>query len=658
MRKGLVVRFGVTFAFLWIILNPSILEQKREVVRDTGLIVFDDSFSQSLGERAKILEQAQSALVERVKRLEDIDIRILRVDGKRETRLFESIDQALSDGPLQRRAGIVIVTDGQIHDIPQTPEQRSAYGPVHVLLTGKRSEQDRQLVVVEAPSYGIVGQNITIRYRVEDNNMPHADRQATILLRDAAGKTQMFLVPVGQDQNLTLPIHHGGQNIFEIEASPVDGEITHLNNKTALIVNGVRDRLKVLLVSGQPHAGERTWRDLLTSDPGVDLVHFTILREPQKVDLTPQDELSLIAFPFRELFEIKIYDFDLIIFDRYSLNRILPNYYFNNIATYVRKGGALLEASGPSFATEESVYTTAIGDILPAAPGGSVIEAAFTPALTDLGRRHPVTQGLDAQKWGPWLRHVGIQPKSGDIVMTGHSNQPLLVLDRVGEGRVAQLASDQIWLWSRGFMGGGPHADLLRRLAHWLMKEPELEENALELREDGDNILVRRRNLHNAQNQVTLTRPDGTRETLTLQDDTDGWLGTKTKAGMDGVYQVDDGTVKRFALIGPSNPPELRSVLTTDRLVKPMVQETGGRIMWIGHDAIPELRRVSAAMRVYGGSGWVGFKDNKSYAVTGIHNIPLVPTILSLAGLLFLLVAGWWWEGRGGQFKAPINRIE
>lgn len=649
LRRGVVMRGAVAALFLLVLWNPSILEQQRESVRDTAIIAIDRSASQSINDRPDMIQQAENALSLKSAALEGIDIRTIDIGGTRETRIFDALDQALADVPMARRAGVVLITDGQVHDVPDTAERRKSYGPVHVLLTGERNEQDRHLVVTEAPAYGIVGQDVTVRYTVRDYP-PGGDgnRTASVILRDASGGDRVFRVPVNQEQTLTLKIGHAGQNVFELEAAPLDGEITARNNRVPLLVNGVRDRLKVLLVSGLPHPGERTWRDLLTSDPGVDLVHFTILREPHKVDMTPQDELSLIAFPFRELFEVKLYEFDLIIFDRYTLNRVLPNYYFNNIAAYVRKGGALLEASGPSFAGEDSVYTTALGDILPAAPGGGVIEAAYKPTLTDLGLRHPVTQNLNHRDWGPWLRQVPVRPKSGDIVMNGINNQPLLILDRVGEGRVAQLASDQIWLWSRGFMGGGPQADLLRRLAHWLMKEPELEENALELSGDGDHILIRRRDLHHAADTVTLTHPDGRSEAVTLNPAQDGWLEARIPAGADGVYQAQDGTHKRFAVIGEINPPEWRGVVTTDAPLKTISAESGGRIVWTRHEGIPDLRRVAAGNRNFGGFGWIALRDNRAFAVTGVRDIPLIPALGGLLALLLLAVAAWWFEGHSG----------
>ena len=287
---------------------------------------------------------------------------------------------------------------------------------------------------------------------------------------------------------------------MELSAAPGPSELTLQNNRAVVSVSGVRDRLRVLLVSGQPHAGERVWRNLLKADPSVDLVHFTILRPPEKQDGTPINELSLIAFPARDLFNDKLSSFDLVIFDRYGEQGILPMIYFENIAQYVENGGALLVSSGPEFAGPTSIYRTPLASVLPAQPTGEIITQAFKPQVTQLGLAHPVTRDLAgsngdnvAATWGRWFRLIGAMPVSGQTVMSGPGNKPLLVLDQVKKGRVAEILSDQTWLWARGFEGGGPQAELLRRLAHWLMKEPELEAESLSAAvADGEIVVTRR----------------------------------------------------------------------------------------------------------------------------------------------------------------------
>ncbi len=656
-RHALGWRLGCIAAFVLVLLNPSLLEEKREPVSDVAVIVADRSPSQSNGARTKRTDDALAGLQKSLAAQKGLEVRVVQApDGgggpARETKLFEALDRALSDVPHKRRAGVIFLTDGQVHDVPDAKLHGGDYGPVHVFLTGSKREKDRQIAILETPSYGIVGENVTVRFRINDTSAAPGD-SATLIVRRENGGNELKHVAVNEDISETFAITHGGQNIFELETGPLEGEITPANNRAALIVNGVRDRLRVLLVSGQPYPGGRTWRNILTSDPGVDLVHFTILREPDKMDATPQNELSLIAFPFRELFETKLYDFDLIIFDRYRLNRILPPNYFVNIAKYVREGGALLEASGPSYATEDSVYSTALHTILPGAPTGEVLSQPYWPELTKTGNIHPVTQTLTGHEdaanghpaWGRWLRQVVVNPGEGEVLMTGAQNQPLLLLNRVGEGRVAQLASDQIWLWSRGFEGGGPQAELLRRLAHWLMKEPELDENALDVKVQGEQIVVRKRNIGGGPVPLAATLPDGTRRNITLEPEDVQWLETTVAASQLGVYSFDDGQQKRYAIVGDLNPPELREVVATPEKLAPMVKASRGGSFWLESTPHPDIRFISGGGS-FAGSGWAGLRMNNDYNVTGVSDKPFFPPWAALLLLVFICTAVWWREGR------------
>lgn len=669
-KRGLVTRVLCAAAFILFLFNPSLVEEQREAVPDVAVIIADRSPSQEFGARGARTDAALAALKEKLDGLAGLELRVVESAGPAEgpateTRLFDRLEQAMADVPAARRAGVILLTDGQVHDAPQDKARFGDYGPVHVLLSGEREERDRQLVILEAPSYGIVGQTVTVRYRITDSGAENP-AFASLIVRQDNMPPRTEVVPVNHDQTLDVSVEHAGQNILDMEVAPAENELTPANNRVPLIINGVRDRLRVLLVSGQPHAGGRTWRNLLTSDPGVDLVHFTILREPEKLDATPQNELALIAFPFQELFEIKLYDFDLIIFDRYSLNRILPDYYFGNIARYVREGGALLEASGPSFTTGESIYATALKEVLPAAPTGQLIERAYKAALSPAGRRHPVTQGLRGAEgvdgkpsWGPWLRQVGIAPARGDVLMTGADGLPLLVLDRVGKGRVAQLATDQIWLWSRGFQGGGPEAELLRRLGHWLMKEPELEENALSVTIEGGTLLVRRRSLTGDPVTVTVTDPEGATRRAALEPVRGGdGLETRLPADRLGVYKVSDGAQERFALAGAVNPKELSGVLTTDKILGPVAAASGGGVHWLAEESpAPDIRRAAADRKSYSGRGWIGLKQKNSYNVTGVRYRPLLPEWACALALLGLAAGGWWWEGRNRKgTKSRENR--
>ncbi len=636
------------------LLNPTAVREEREALDDIAIVIVDQSRSQTIGERGRETQKALAELTARLGQRRGLDTRVVTVgdssaarDGG--TRLFEALDRALGQISVDRASGVILITDGQIHDIPERlPGGLTA--PVHVLLTGSRAETDRRLTVIEAPRYGIVGKPLTMKIRVDDSSRGGPGRLPWGALVEVSveGET-VFSQSVRTGADITVPFEltHAGASIIEVTASPLDGELTTENNKALLSVNGVRDRLRVLLVSGEPHAGERVWRNLLKADPAVDLVHFTILRTPQDFNLTPVEELSLIAFPTRELFEEKLYDFDLVIFDRYRLRNVLPARYLANVSLYVEYGGALLIAAGPEFAGSFSLYGTTLRDVLPARPTRRVIERGFRPQLTTIGRRHPVTAALvpeGAAPWGRWFRQIDATAVRGDVIMTGADERPLLVLDRVGEGRVAQLLSDHAWLWARGLEGGGPQAELLRRLAHWLMKEPDLEEEALLAEADGDRIAIERRSLGEAVAPVTVTGPGGFEAEVTLERRGEGHFEGSVAAAEPGLYRLSDGSHEVQAIVGDIGSLETASVHATADLVAPIVSASGGAVHWLEDGVVPDIRFITPGRRTHG-KGWIALHSRGQYRVTGFQEYPLAPPWL----LLLLVIGGllWAWRREG-----------
>lgn len=642
--------------------NPSLVEEQRDMLDDVALIVVDESASQRIGERAARTSEAVATLTERLKRYEDLEVRVVSAGGGGEatdqgaappvdgTRLFSSVERALSDTPRSRIAGTIMVTDGQVHDVPSVLEDAGIPSPVHVLLSGNKDERDRRLTIEGAPAYGIVGQTLELTVKVEEPGAGDGTGQpAQLIVRRYGEGAEVFPARVGATHSIPFELTHGGPNVLEIEVNPGAEELTLQNNRAVVVVNGVRDRLRVLLVSGEPHAGERVWRNLLKADPSVDLVHFTILRPPEKQDGTPIHELSLIAFPIRELFEIKLEEFDLIIFDRYRRRGVLPHAYLTNISQYVQNGGALLEAAGPSFATPLSLFRTPLSSVLPGAPTGQVYTEGFRPALTDGGRRHPVTGDLpgaaaDSAEWGRWFRMVEADRNRGTELLSGINDKPVLILDRVGDGRVAQLLSDHAWLWARGFEGGGPQAELLRRLAHWLMKEPDLEEEDLRATAQGGRLEIVRRSLQPETSPVTVTSPSG--ETFEVQM-TPGIAGRdsgRLTVSETGLYRLDDGSRRTVVAVGPVNPKEFADPRTTEAVLEPVTAATGGGMFWLADRGIPDIRRTKPD-RPASGRGWLGLRANGDYVVTGVRQIPLLPPLIVLALVLGGLILAWRREG-------------
>jgi hypothetical protein len=544
-----------------------------------------------------------------------------------------------------------MITDGRVHDVPADAGALGFAAPLHALITGEPNERDRRVVLIAAPRFGIVGQQQTISFKVEDSGVP-ATRAQVKISRDGELLDQRS-VASGETVEVQIPIPHSGPNIVEIEASPLERELTTVNNRAVVSIDGVRDKLRVLLVSGEPHSGERTWRNLLKSDPNVDLVHFTILRPPEKQDGTPINELSLIAFPTRELFQQKINEFQLIIFDRYARQGVLPIIYFDNIARYVRDGGAVLVAAGPDYASPTSIWRTPLDQILPAEPTGKMTEQPFRAQLTDAGRRHPVTRGLegandDPPHWSRWFRLVDTKSANGTTVLKGADDKPLLLLSREGQGRVALLLSDHIWLWARGYEGGGPHLDLLRRLSHWLMGQPDLEEEALRLVVRGKDLTVERQTMADTVGQVTLTSPSGTTRTLTLDSVEPGVWRSVVQANELGLWRATDGKLTALVNVGPANPREFAEVTSTTDVLAPIANATGGDSRRVSDAKGIDLPRILAVRSsdTYKGDDWLGVRMRDASVVRGIGVLPMFAGLLGLLLLIGSMAATWAREGR------------
>jgi hypothetical protein len=653
--RGAMVRSFALALFVLALANPSITREERDPLTSVAVVVVDKSPSQEFGDRTRQTEAARAALAERLGHLPGLEVRFVEAgeaDGETDgTRLFAALSAALTDVPHDRVAGAILITDGRVHDVPSEAAALGFSAPVHALITGSSEERDRRVALVTAPRFGIVGQAQTITFRVEDQGARPGPVQVTVRRDGETIETRN--VRVGANVSVNVQIPHAGSNIVEVEASPLDGELTQVNNRAVVSIDGVRDKLRVLLVSGEPHAGERTWRNLLKSDASVDLVHFTILRPPEKQDGTPINELSLIAFPTRELFQQKINDFQLIIFDRYARQGVLPIIYFDNIARYVRQGGAVLVAAGPDYASQTSIWRTPLDVILPAEPSGRMTEGAFLAELTDLGKRHPVTRGLEGADqnpphWSHWFRMVDSRAGKGTPVMHGPDNKPLLLLSREGDGRVALLLSDHIWLWARGYEGGGPHIDLLRRLSHWLMKEPDLEEEALRLIVRGRDLTVQRQTMSDTVGEVTLTTPSGKTRILTLTAAEPGVWRTTIQANELGLWHATDGTLNALANVGPANPREFTEVTSTTDVVAPLAEATGGSAVRIADSNGVHLPRVVAVRSTdtYKGDDWIGLRMRESNVVRGIGVLQVFAGLIGLLLLIGALATTWMREGR------------
>jgi hypothetical protein len=630
------------------LLGPAYQQEDRAPLSDIVLLVEDESASQSLGDRATMTQSTADALAARLEARDNTEVRRVPVPDAPEnggTLAMTALAQAIAEEPRGRIAGVIMLSDGRIHDADRAPDMPA---PLHLLHSGREGDWDRRLRVDNAPAFAILDEEVRLTLTIEDDGAaPDGVEEVPLDISIDGEEPRRFSVPLGEEMTLPLTLPHGGRNVLQFTTPMAEGELTDRNNTALVQINGVRDRLSVLLVSGQPHPGTRTWRNLLKSDSSVDLVHFTILRPPEKQDGVPVRELSLIAFPTRELFLEKVDDFDLIIFDRYRRRGILPSIYLENIRQYVEKGGAVLLAAGPDFAGAESIYRGPFEELVPARPTARVVEEGYRPDVTDLGERHPVTAGLERDfgaEWGRWMRQIEVTPTGGDVVMSGMGDRPLLMLDRVGEGRVALLASDHAWLWGRGFEGGGPQLELLRRLAHWMMKEPELEEEALWAEATGQQMRVIRRSLSDEVGPVTITTPSGEVVERDLEEVSPGRFETLYDGPEIGLYRLENGEESAVIGLGPAAPVEFERTIASDAALRPVIDATNGGVQAMA-DGVPRIREVREG-RPAAGRGWIGITPRGAYETMSVSQMALLPPWLVLLLVSGLILAGWLREGR------------
>ncbi|KQZ16200.1 hypothetical protein ASD50_10055 [Mesorhizobium sp. Root552] len=657
-QRGGWFRAAALVALAAALLNPVLLDEEREPLQSVVAVVVDRSQSQDIGERSKQTDEALAGLKERLARFKQFDVRVVETGNagaagdRTETRLFSALESAVRDVPPSRIAGAVMITDGQVHDAPGAAPEFNA--PLHALITGEENEKDRRIRFEKAPRFGLVGKPLDMTYRVISTDRQSGPVEVRVSVNGEQVSVERAFV--GQEMPLQVTIPNAGRNIIELAIPKEDGELTETNNRAIALVDGIRENLRVLLVSGEPHAGERTWRNLLKSDASVDLVHFTILRPPEKQDGTPINELSLIAFPTRELFVEKISEFDLIIFDRYQHRDVLPILYYDYISEYVENGGALLIAAGPEYAGESTIANTPLMAALPAMPTGQVIDKAFYPRLTDLGQRHPVTRGLDGSgseppRWGRWFRTIGIENPEGEVVMKGADDQPLLLLDRKGEGRVGMLLSDQGWLWARGYEGGGPHVQLYRRLAHWLMKEPELEEERLTADGRGMVLEIRRQTMSDDPGTAQVITPSGKTLAVKLEKSEPGVFLGSVEVSDIGLYQVGNGNLSALAHVGPVNAPEFADVVSTPDKLRPATEASGGSVRRLASASLTGGIAIPSVVPVRGGgeatgNDWIGFRTTDDSVLKAVSQVPLFGGFLGLGLLLLALGSMWYREGR------------
>lgn len=626
--------------------NPQWIQEQREPLKDIVAVVMDRSESMNFRGRTETAQAAYDAIRKEIEADDSLELRIAETDpGADGTDMYIALQSALSDAPRDRIAGAVMITDGQIHDIPKDTKDAEKLGPVHAMIVGGDDEIDRNIEIQSAPSFSIINQRVEMRIQVNDPSAQTVPVSVTI--NGEAQPNQN--VKVGESQMISFTLRQRGENLVVLSVDGIPNELTLANNLASARISGVQDRLRVLLITGEPHAGARVWRDLLKSDPAVDLVHFTILRPPQKSDNVPTEEIALIAFPKAQLFREKLNEFDLVIFDHELRPSVLEEAYLDRVARYVEQGGALLIAAGPPYPGAYMLYNTPLGGVLPGRATGEVVDGKFVPRLTDLGKRHSVTATLSTDGWGPWMRYMKMERGNAEALMQTPDGNPLLLLNRVGKGRVASVMSDHLWLWARGYEGGGPYAELIRRTAHWLMKEPELEEELLKLEAGASpQITARLQTMSDTPAKLVMTGPDGKEVESDWSLVSPGHYQASLPANALGLYRAKSGKLSAVTLRGPTHPREYLDLRATADKIQPLATATLGGVYRLGADGTPNLPRMQRVDERgnAAGSDWFGLRKRNAYAVRATESTTLLPGVIGMLLACGFMMLAWRREGR------------
>ena len=634
-KKALLPRAIALCVLIATLLSTSILSTTTHKKDGIVLVVADESYSNTIDGRDQQTQNALEQITQKIDKQSGVDYKIINApnaqDKFSETNLFKAIDKELSNIPPKQRSGVIIISDGNIHDIPDlsATQTRDKYGPIHHVITGKASEKDRRLEIKKSPLYGLKGSEAQIDFVIHDTVTP-PNTPVQVSITTPNGEKRIISARIGKKESVYIPIEHAGVNPVELNVEALKGEISLANNRRAVLIQGVRDKLNVLLVSGAPHEGGRYWRSLLTSDAAIELIHFTILRDIDSRDNTPRNEMALIPFPHQQLFHKQLDNFDLIIFDRYRNQGILQDKTYKNIADYVRAGGALLVASGPEYLSDKSVYKTPLEDILLGAPDNDLYETAFKPKRTALGKTHPITRAIadgqfDGESWASWLRQIKVSAGDEKVLLSGHNDLPLLLIGEKDDGRVIQLTSDQIWLWAREYKQGGPYIDLMRKMIHWLLKEPSLEEGQIELSLQGETIRIKRYTAPEDET-VSYTTPSGEQKQISLQKSPDGLYRASITAEEQGLYSFQAGANSAYIIYGAYDTVEQTKLIRSKDTTRDITRNSGGTYFEADKvEGISTKILTPSINKKYYGLNTAGFRESQYAETLKINFAPALP---------------------------------
>ncbi len=489
---------------------------------------------------------------------------------------------------------------------------------------------------------------------------------------------------------MTFSPQRAGKRLYTVSVPVLDGEAIAENNRVDFTMKLIRDRIRVLQVAGRPSWDERFVRRLLKENPSVDLISFFILRSPSDISGAPNSELSLIPFPTRELFTEQLSTFDVVIFQDFNYRPYNMGIYLQNVADYVKGGGGFLMMGGDLSFSEGDYAGTPIEGVLPVrllAGHGHTSTDDFSPTVTDVGRRHPITDVSgtvrDAAAADPFSALPPLQGinKTGGLVpgataLLTHpfengpdgSPQPVIAVADIDKGRSVAIMTDSTWHWSLPQVGQGAgrsdaHRKLLANTLRWLIRDPELSRVKLNLDADARGVEpgapvsadVRVQDalyqpLEGAQVKIELipldsdARGDGIAPVANATDDDaivtgkDGSARVVVHPDRTGAWRVKATVSKDGAIIGSDEDVFVVRKASLERLFAEARPEVLGAIA------------AAAGGRAVGPDDVTGLTvvDHQRTRIQRQKTEPIWNTWVTLAAIAGLAVVEWWWRRRRG----------
>ncbi len=359
---------------------------------------------------------------------------------------------------------------------------------------GDEGAPDLSVAAVDAPPFGFVRRPLTLTAHISNRGLPGRALQVALRSDGAIVGSQQVAVPPGEEREVTFEVKPDaiGYHTYEVEVPVPDGDTIPSNNRMEITVKVVRDRTRVLQVTSRPSWDVKFLRRLLKTDPNIDLVSFFILRNNNDGELTRIGKpLSLIEFPYRELFDQDLQGFDLVIFQNFWFGSFLPvddGFALDNIADYVREGGAFLMVGGDASFGEARYGRSPLAAVMPTGmPETPLSITRFQATLTETGLRHPITRltrdpGANSARWERLPSLQGANPlgdlqEGASTLVEDGSGRPIVAVRSAGRGRTMAVATDTTWNWAlaggEGPGGGADHATFWRNAVRWLVKDVE-----------------------------------------------------------------------------------------------------------------------------------------------------------------------------------------